>query len=302
MWRDIHSAVEPDWVSEAIALTLRWKAVNSAAIAIDWSIRVNARVSTSRSNSMTADFSASAQICAIASTVSTGYLPVAVSADSITASVPSSTALATSETSARVGTGFWIIDSIICVAVIVSLFASRAIRIIRFCSPGTVALPTSTARSPRATMMPSEASMISASAWNRLRPLDLRDHQRMAAGGAQELARLAHVVAGLGERNGEVIRADRRGSAQVVLVLGRERRCRQSAPLPVDALVVRQLPAHDDASDDLPAVDCLDGELDQAVVEQQHGARRDVADELLVVEADAMSPSPSLHSASSTNR
>ncbi len=97
----------------------------------------------------------------MASTVSTGYLPAAVSADSMTASVPSSTALATSDTSARVGTGAWIIDSIICVAVIVSLLRSRAIRIIRFCSPGTAALPTSTARSPRATMMPSDASMIS---------------------------------------------------------------------------------------------------------------------------------------------
>ena len=72
------------------------------------------------------DFSASTQICAIVSTVSTGYLPAAVSAESITASVPSSTALATSETSARVGTGAWIIDSIICVAVIVSLLRSRA--------------------------------------------------------------------------------------------------------------------------------------------------------------------------------
>ncbi len=82
----------------------------------------------------------------------------------MTASVPSSTALATSETSARVGTGFSIIDSIICVAVIVSLLRSRASLIIRFCRPGTVALPTSTARSPRATMMPSDASMISSSA------------------------------------------------------------------------------------------------------------------------------------------
>ena len=72
--------------------------------------------------------------------------------------------MATSETSARVGTGLWIIDSIICVAVIVTLLRSRAARIIRFCSPGTAALPTSTARSPRATMMPSDASMISSSA------------------------------------------------------------------------------------------------------------------------------------------
>jgi hypothetical protein len=138
--------------------------VNSVAIAIDWSMRVNVRFRKSRSSTTGSLFSASAQICAIASTTSTGYLPAAVSAESITASVPSSTAFATSLTSARVGTGLWIIDSIICVAVIVSLLRSRASRIIRFCSPGTAALPTSTARSPRATMIPSDASMISSSA------------------------------------------------------------------------------------------------------------------------------------------
>ena len=82
---------------------------------------------------------------------------------SITASVPSSTALATSLTSARVGTGLTIIDSIICVAVMTTLSISRAIRIMRFCSAGTAALPTSTARSPRATMMPSEALRIASS-------------------------------------------------------------------------------------------------------------------------------------------
>ena len=71
--------------------------------------------------------------------------------------MPSSTALATSLTSARVGTGLTIIDSIICVAVMTTLSISRAILIIFFCNAGTVALPTSTARSPRATMMPSLA-------------------------------------------------------------------------------------------------------------------------------------------------
>ena len=43
--------------------------------------------------------------CAIACTAFTGYLPTALSPDSITASVPSITALATSDTSARVGIG-----------------------------------------------------------------------------------------------------------------------------------------------------------------------------------------------------
>ena len=74
----------------------------------------------------------------------------------MTASVPSSTALATSLTSARVGTGLVIMLSIIWVAVITTLSLASASLIMRFCSAGTAALPTSTARSPRATMMPSE--------------------------------------------------------------------------------------------------------------------------------------------------
>src|SRR5262249_43984479 len=118
--RDIHSAVEPDSVSAAIALTLRWYAVNRAAMAIDWSTRLNTRSRKARSKVTSAELSATSQIRLIAATVSTGCLPLAVSAESITASVPSSTAFATSDTSARVGTGLEIIDSIIWVAVIVS--------------------------------------------------------------------------------------------------------------------------------------------------------------------------------------
>ncbi len=45
----------------------------------------------------------------------------------------------------------------------VTLSIARAMRIMRFCSAGTAALPTSTARSPRATMMPSEARRICSS-------------------------------------------------------------------------------------------------------------------------------------------
>ena len=47
----------------------------------------------------------------IIDTAAIGCSPDAVSADSITASVPSKMAFATSEASARVGSGFWIIDS-----------------------------------------------------------------------------------------------------------------------------------------------------------------------------------------------
>ena len=75
----------------------------------------------------------------MACTAFTGYLPAAVSADSITASVPSSTALATSLTSARVGTGLWIIDSIICVAVMTMRLASCACWMMVFCRPVSAA-------------------------------------------------------------------------------------------------------------------------------------------------------------------
>jgi len=70
--------------------------------------------------------SASSMIRAIMSTASTGYLPLAVSAESITASDPSRMALATSEASARVGRGFSVIDSSICVAVITGFRNSLA--------------------------------------------------------------------------------------------------------------------------------------------------------------------------------
>ena len=57
----------------------------------------------------------------IVATASTGYSPMAVSSDSMSAEVPSRTALATSLASARVGSGAWSIDSSICVAVITGL-------------------------------------------------------------------------------------------------------------------------------------------------------------------------------------
>ena len=65
--------------------------------------------------------SASTTMRAMMETDSRGYWPLAVSAESMTASVPSKMALATSLASARVGRGFSIIDSSICVAVMTGL-------------------------------------------------------------------------------------------------------------------------------------------------------------------------------------
>jgi hypothetical protein len=62
--------------------------------------------------------SASQTVRAMTVTASSKYGPFAVSPESIQASDPSMTALATSLHSARVGRGFEIIDSNICVAVI----------------------------------------------------------------------------------------------------------------------------------------------------------------------------------------
>jgi len=54
--------------------------------------------------------------------------------------------VATSETSARVGTGLWIIDSSICVATTTGLPARRASRVICFCRLGTRSSGSSTPR------------------------------------------------------------------------------------------------------------------------------------------------------------
>ena len=76
--------------------------------------------------------SADSMMRAIVATERTGYLPAAVSAESITASVPSHTALATSEASARVGRGSLIMDWSICVAVMTTRSRRLADSMIRF--------------------------------------------------------------------------------------------------------------------------------------------------------------------------
>ena len=91
---------------------------------------------------------------AIISTASRGNLPTALSPESMTASVPSKMALATSLASARVGRGFSVMDSSICVAVMTGLRKSSARRMTCFWISGTFSGATSTPRSPRATITP----------------------------------------------------------------------------------------------------------------------------------------------------
>ena len=104
--------------------------------------------------------SACATMSTIVRTTSAGCAPLAVSPDSITASVPSNTALATSVISARAGHGLVIIDSSICVAVMTNLPASWHLLTIIFCASATFSGGISIARSPRATMMPSASAKI----------------------------------------------------------------------------------------------------------------------------------------------
>ena len=94
-------------------------------------------------------------IRSMVSTAATGYAPLAVSPDSITASVPSKIALATSVASARVGRGLRIIESSICVAVMTGFRCSWHAAMMRFCASGISSTGRRTPRSPRATMMPS---------------------------------------------------------------------------------------------------------------------------------------------------
>ena len=70
-------------------------------------------------------------------------------------------AVATSDTSARVGIGESIIDSSIWVATITGLAAARHLRTMRFCIGGTFCTGSSTPRSPRATIIPSDTVKIS---------------------------------------------------------------------------------------------------------------------------------------------
>ena len=105
-------------------------------------------------------FSIRIAILAIVSTAKIGYLPTAVSLESITASVPSMIAFATSEISARVARGLLTILSSIWVAVMTGIPRRLAVLINCFWAIGTSSAGISTPRSPRATITPSHTERI----------------------------------------------------------------------------------------------------------------------------------------------
>src|SRR5690606_41338443 len=107
--RDMISGVKPLSVRLMMALTPgKWLAVYMAARAMLSSQRSKVWPMRWLDFLVVGCFSTTAQMRDMALTASTWYSPAADSAESITASLWSITALATTETSTRIGIGLWI--------------------------------------------------------------------------------------------------------------------------------------------------------------------------------------------------
>ena len=125
---------------------------------------------------------------------------------------------------------------------------------------------------------------------NRLDALDLRNQPGPVAltlaRHVGKLARHFHVGGILRKTHGQVFGVKTHRRLDVFHVLGGQRRRREAATCPVDALVVRQLATGHDGGVNLLALHRIDRELEQAVVEQQRVAGFHVARQVLVVQAD----------------
>ena len=193
-------------------------------------------------------------------------------------------AVATSETSARVGTGAVIMLSSIWVATITGLPAARQARVSRFWIGGTEVTGSSTPRSPRATMMPSEASRISAKASTAAGFSIL---ERIAARPSASSRASKTSVGPLHEGERQPVDAELAGELQVLAVLGRERGERQHHVGHVDALAVGDLAADHHLGHGVlgRALDHLQADL--AVVDEEGGADLERREDLRVRQADA---------------
>ena len=170
----------------------------------------------------------------------------------MTASAPSKTAVATSDTSARVGTGAEIIDSSIWVATTTGLPARRQARISCFCRPGT-----DFQRHFDAEVAAGNHQRVGefddlVDALDRLRLLDLR-HQADAA--ARDLADFRQIFRALdeGQRNPVDIVGREHGIEIGPVLLGQRADAEQRVGQ-ADALAVGNLGAGDDGVDDALAV------------------------------------------------
>ncbi len=156
---DRSMAANPECVKTTISFApMLWAAMHAPTAIDSGNLLLVLYSDLSRSGKLTSVFLI---IESITLTASTGYFPDAVSPDSITASVPSSIAFATSDASALVGLVCCVIDSSIWVAVITTFPFMLARSISIFWMTGTCSVAISTPRSPLATIIPSTTSMIS---------------------------------------------------------------------------------------------------------------------------------------------
>src|ERR1700683_3064813 len=124
--RATRKPVEPDEVQQTMEARSSVSATCRAAAAMASALVASGSVcSTCNDDRYVVSLSTCSAIRFIVATASTGYWPAADSADSMTASAPSNMAVATSETSARVGTGLAIMDSSIWVAATQGFAARR---------------------------------------------------------------------------------------------------------------------------------------------------------------------------------
>ena len=180
----------------------------------------------------------------MARTARTGYLPAAVSAESITASVPSMTALATSLTSARVGRGvldhrFHHLrrgdDDAIAGAGLMDD------RLLQAGELGVSHLDAEiAARDHHHIRRLDDADDVG----DGFLPLDLRDDAGMPARIAHQGARLLDIRRIAREGDGDVIDAYFGGKADVLAILVGQRRRGDAPALAVEALAVGELTAH----------------------------------------------------------
>ena len=199
-------------------------------------------------------------------TASTGYCPAADSADSITASAPSKMAVATSDTSARVGTGLVIIDSSIWVATTTGLPA-RARRAGHLLLQAGNLLHRQFDAEVAARHHQGVGDVENpGEVLDRLGLFHLRHHRGAAAG---DLLGLGDVVGPLDERQRDPVGAGVEAGFEIGMVLAGQRRKSEHGVGHAHALARRQLAADLDAGE-RPLRRHLDrDEPDLAVIEQQ---------------------------------
>src|SRR5207244_12716073 len=106
--------------------------------------------------------------------------------------------------------------------------------------------------------------------------LDLGHQARLAAGGAQQRARLVHVGGVARERHRHVIHALLGDELYVLVVTRRHRGRRDAAALTVDPLAIGELAADANTGVERRVADTLDVQHDLPVIEQQGIAGGDV--------------------------